>query len=437
MQFDESLAYLLSLGHETLTAKLGLRNTELLLDALGNPQRAYRSLQIAGTNGKGSTAAVVDSIARASGIRSGLYTSPHLISITERIRIGEQEITRDHFAQLASEVRNACETLVKLKRLANYPTFFEQVTAIALLAFQQARIELAILETGLGGRLDATTCAHAETVAITPISLDHEEYLGETIDEVAAEKAAIIRSGVTAVVAPQIPVVLKIILERCEFSNVIPVLDKNRTSIEDSTRDGRFCISLETDANSYKRVWLGLRGRHQVINVSLAVLIAEALLAKGFVIPRAAIIQGIENAQHPGRLELINGRPAILLDGAHNPAAAQALREYLNEFAVKPLTIIFAAMRDKKLSQMADILFSAADHLVVTQVDNPRSAQVVALEQLTAGILNATRVTATKSVGEAIAVALENTPPNGLICVTGSLYLIGEAKKRLSLRSVA
>ena len=194
MQFQEAVEYLLSLGHETLTIKLGLRNTERLLAALDNPERAFQSVQIAGTNGKGSTAAMLDSICRAAGIRTGLYTSPHLVSINERIKICGAEIIREEFAACATVVRDVSEQLEAL------PTFFEQVTAIALLAFRKAGIELAILETGLGGRLDSTTAANAHIVGITQIALDHQEYLGSTIANIAAEKAAIIRPGVRAVI---------------------------------------------------------------------------------------------------------------------------------------------------------------------------------------------------------------------------------------------
>src|SRR4051794_16534125 len=186
MNFDEAVGYLLSLGNETLTIKLGLRNTELLLAALNNPQHAFQSVQIAGTNGKGSTAAMLDAICRAAGIKTGLYTSPHLVSITERIKISGAEIIREDFAACATVVRDVSEQLEAL------PTFFEQVTAIALLAFRNAGVELAILETGLGGRLDSTTAANARLVGITQIALDHQEYLGNTIESIAAEKAAII-----------------------------------------------------------------------------------------------------------------------------------------------------------------------------------------------------------------------------------------------------
>src|SRR5438034_9493214 len=214
MHFDGALSYLLSLGHETLTIKLGLENTETLLAALGNPHRQFRSVQIAGTNGKGSTASMLDSICRAAGIRTGLFTSPHLISITERIKIDGGDISEAEFGRLTGAVKTVAAELVSGGQLPALPTFFEHVTAIALLAFSEAKVELAILETGLGGRLDSTTAAGAQVVAITPIAMDHEEYLGSTIQEIASEKAAIIRAGVTAVIAPQLPEALGVIVRR-------------------------------------------------------------------------------------------------------------------------------------------------------------------------------------------------------------------------------
>src|ERR1044072_2197563 len=196
MSFEEALAYLLSLGHETLTIKLGLRNTEVLLAALGNPHKDFPSVQIAGTNGKGSTAVMLDSICRAAGIRTGLYTSPHLVSITERIVIDGAEISQEDFARHATTVRAAAESLLDDKQIEALPTFFEHVTAIALIAFREAGVEVAILETGLGGRLDATTAARAAIVGITSIAMDHEDYLGDTLGSIAADKVATLRPGV-------------------------------------------------------------------------------------------------------------------------------------------------------------------------------------------------------------------------------------------------
>src|SRR6266849_1168840 len=222
MLFDQALSYLLSLGHETLTIKLGLKNTETLLDAVGNPHRQFLAIQIAGTNGKGSVAVTLDSICRAAGIRTGLFTSPHLVSITERIAIDGKSISEPDFARLTLQVKTTAEALVKQGELETLPTFFEHVTAIALLAFRDAKVELAILETGLGGRLDSTTAAGAKIVAITPIAMDHEEYLGHRLAEIAAEKAAIIRPGVTAIIAPQDEEVLDVIMRQCEAFGVVP-----------------------------------------------------------------------------------------------------------------------------------------------------------------------------------------------------------------------
>src|SRR5829696_9092919 len=272
MHFEGAVRYLLSLGHETLTIKLGLRNTELLLNALDNPERTFPSVQIAGTNGKGSTATMLDSICHAAGIGTGLYTSPHLVSITERIKFAGSEITRADFAACATAVRDASEQLLRDKQIEALPTFFEQLTVIGLLAFRNAGIELAILETGLGGRLDSTTAANAGIVAITQIALDHEEYLGHTLASIASEKAAIIRPGVTAIIAKQQPEALEVLLRRCEETGVVPVFENGAHTIEETTRDGQFCVTFE---NRYERVWLRLRGRHQIDNAAMAIRLAE------------------------------------------------------------------------------------------------------------------------------------------------------------------
>ncbi|PYV63005.1 MAG: bifunctional folylpolyglutamate synthase/dihydrofolate synthase, partial [Acidobacteria bacterium] len=426
MQFDEALRYLLSLGHETVAIKLGLRNIELLLDTLGNPQDTYSKIQIAGTNGKGSTAVVLNSICCAAGIRTGLYTSPHLVSITERVKIKGREISQDQFAEHATRVREATEMLLSAQRIEALPTFFEQATAIALLAFSEGRVELAILETGLGGRLDATTAAKARLVAITPIAVDHQDYLGETIESIAAEKAAIIRHGTTAIVAPQGREALEVIVQQCKACEVQPSIDECSARVEGILADGRVRVTFETKRERYENVLLGLRGRHQVTNVSVAIRLAESLAASRFEIDRSAIIEGIETASHAGRLEFFEGRPSFLFDGAHNPSGARALREYLDEFVRVPLTLIFGVMRDKDIEEMAQILFPAANHLILTQPDNPRAATVEMLERIASRLFNAEKISLASSVSDAIHIAQELTPATGVICVSGSLYLIGE-----------
>ena len=452
MTFEQSLSYLLSLGHETLAIKLGLANTQRLLEALGNPHKHFASVQIAGTNGKGSTAVMLDSICRAAGIRTGLFTSPHLISITERISINGQQISRDDFARLTLRVQATAEELVTQGDLETLPTFFEHVTVIALLAFSEANIELAILETGLGGRLDSTTAADAGIVAITPIAMDHEEYLGVTLAKIAAEKAAIIRPEVTAVVAWQPPEALEVILEECERCRIEPRLIPDISTIFSSssphkpgapnsqilpqaTEDGRLCVALRTSHQRFESVCLGLRGRHQMTNAAVAISLAEALRERGFEISGDAVKCGIETATHPGRLEFWEGPPRILFDGAHNPASARALRDFLDEFVKQPITMIFGAMRDKALSEMAATLFPKTRAVILTELDNPRAASIETLKAAVPKDFDQTDVHQATSIKEALLIAQDITAGDGLICVTGSLYLIGAVQEILPHQS--
>jgi dihydrofolate synthase/folylpolyglutamate synthase len=433
MTFDDAVQYLLALGHETLVVKLGLDNVRRLLAALSHPEQSFPSIQIAGTNGKGSTAAMLDATLRAASIKTGLYTSPHLVSITERIKIDGRDIARADFARHAARVREAALSL--RDEAGALPSFFEQVTALALCAFRDAQIDLAILETGLGGRLDATTAAHASVVAITPVALDHQEYLGTTLREIAAEKAAIIRRGVAAVIAKQEPDALEVILTRCRAEEVAPRFATEEIRVEGATRDGRLRATFHTAEDSYENVALSLRGRHQLANAATAIALAEVLRARGFSsITRESVIDGLESASHPGRLELVAGSPSLLLDGAHNSAGALALRSYLDEFAHAPLTIIFGAMRDKDLTEIADALFPVADHLILTSIDNPRAASPDALRALVSPSFDPAKVSLAQSSSEALRLARDLTPGDGVICVTGSLYLVGEIKSSLARR---
>jgi dihydrofolate synthase/folylpolyglutamate synthase len=446
MRFIDALDYLLSLGHETLTIKLGLENTEKLLTALGNPHKSFPSVQIAGTNGKGSTAIMLESICRQAGVHAGLFTSPHLISITERIRVDGQEISEAEFARLTACVKQTAEALISRGELQTLPTFFEHVTAIALLAFKEAKVELALLETGLGGRLDSTTAAGAGIVAITPISMDHQEYLGHTLAEIAAEKAAIIRRGVSAIVAPQVKEAMDVILRRCGEVAVEPMLigemqlkDYPSTAgaphylsqFCEARPDGRICVTFQTPTARYDNVCLGLRGRHQITNAATAIALAEALREHGFTIPDEAIVRGLESAAHRGRLERWDSSGPILFDGAHNPAAARALRDYLDEFIAEPITMIFGAMREKALNEMAAILFPAAREVILTELDNPRAATMTDLKTAVPGSLDQTKLHQARSVTDAIRIAREGATAESLILVTGSLYLVGEVQQSI------
>lgn len=430
MDFDEAFNYLLSLGHETIAIKFGLENTLQLLQALDRPHEAYHSLQIAGTNGKGSTAAFVDSICRSAGIRTGLYTSPHLVSITERFRINGREISRADFARLTDLVISAVHILKGSRAIDPTPTFFEHVTCIALAAFREAHVQLAILETGMGGRLDSVTAAGAKTIGITPITYDHEAYLGNAIEEIAAEKAAVICSGSTVVAAPQKREVETIIRNRAREVGARLLYDYCSAEILKATGDGRFRCNFITPRSIYRDVILGMRGAHQVLNASVAIGLAESLIEEGFKIPKDAVCTGLQEAKHSGRMELCGGSPQVLLDGAHNVAGAEALRDYLIDFGRRPLTLVFGAMEDKNISQMAAILFPLADKVILTSVNNPRAASTSLLRNSVPRELDS-RILIAEESREALEIATRETISNGLICVTGSLYLVGELKALL------
>ncbi len=429
MNFDESLKYLYGLGNEVSAMKLGLENIGKLLTALGNPEKNFLKVQVAGTNGKGSTCAFLDSICVLAGIKTGLYTSPHLISITERIKIGGQEISEKDFAHHATKIKEISEKLLEIGDLEALPTFFEQVTAIAISAFDEAKIDLAILETGLGGRFDATTAMKAEIVAITPIDFDHQNILGNTLAEIAAEKAAIIRKDTRVVLANQREEALEVILKKCDEVGIKTI---NNCKIELNAVDsinGKAIVTFITENEIYPDVNLGLRGRHQIENARLALQLAEVLKNNfNFTLSKSEIVEGLETAEHKGRLEFYQN---ILFDGAHNVAGAKALKEYLDEFINQPVTLVFGAMRDKDLSPIAAILFPKAETLILTKPNNERSMETSELLKIVPTAFDQKNVKLAETVAEAITTAKLVTKETELILITGSLYLVGEAQEIL------
>jgi dihydrofolate synthase/folylpolyglutamate synthase len=427
MDYNQSISYLYGLGHEVLTAKFGLEATRLLLEKLGNPERTFPSIIIAGTNGKGSVAAMIESIARCAGHRSALYSSPHLVRIQERIRVSGTEISEADFARLTTHVRNAGEALVSEGKLAALPTFFEQVTAIAMLYFCEREVDLAVLEVGLGGRLDSTNAVERILSVVTSIDLDHQLYLGDTITEIAEEKAAIIKQGARAVIGRQHHnAASEVLMRRCLQENVLPVF-ANQPANSEADDFGRVTFDYESSQSHYSRIRLGLRGRHQADNAAAAVEAAELLSQLGISIPRESIIKGLRQVNWPGRLELIEDRPFILLDGAHNPAGARALRSFLDEFWRGSLTLVFGAMGDKDIDAMAASLFGIAKTIVLTRVSDGRAAGNARLGKPALGA--SSNVIFTENVRQALSWARSVTPPDGLICVAGSLHLVGAIKK--------
>lgn len=422
MNFSAAEAYLLSLGNEVSAMKLGLASMRTLLAELGDPQTKFLKVQIAGTNGKGSACAFLDATLRSAKLRVGLYTSPHLESMTERVKIDGENISEIDFARLASRVRKASERLVERGDLDAVPTYFEQMTAIALLAFAKAEVDVAILETGLGGRLDATTAADAEIAAITRIDRDHEKYLGRTLKKIAAEKAAIIRDGTDfAVLGEQAPGISREIKARCRERGVPFV---NAAAIVARAANGG--VEFTTDRAAYPIKKLGLAGEHQVENAKVAIALAEHL-SERFKITKRDVETGLRKAVNPGRLERI-GR--FLLDGAHNLGGVKALAEYLREDAAEPRTVIFAAMEDKDSRAMMNELFPLARTIVLTEAANSRSLSYKLLLKRMPHDASRERVFATDNVDSALEVASE-ADPDAVIVVAGSLYLVGEVRKRL------
>jgi len=430
VNFQEAETYLYSLGNEVSAMKLGLEYIEKLLTALGDPQKKYLKVQVAGTNGKGSVCAFLDSICNSAGIATGTFTSPHLISITERVRINGEDVSEKDFARFASIVRDTAESLVTSGELETTPTFFEQVTAIALLAFAEAKVDLAILETGLGGRLDATTAANAEIAAITRIDLDHQEYLGDTIEQIAAEKAAIIRTDSRVIALRQTRKADQAIIGRCREVGVEPrwvgTVEKQHYDDEISAMVATF----KTSKSSYPCIaLLGMRGRHQLENASIAITIAEELQDVGLDIQLSIFDASIEGVTHPGRLEY-DGK--FIFDGAHNVGGAKALAAFIAEYEKRPITMVFGAMNDKSVAAILSILAPIAERMVVTEPSNSRSLAYSELLEKLPSSLSKEKTFATDHVQKAITIAREITPADGIILVTGSLYLVGEVKRILS-----
>mgnify|MGYP002784145208 CR=1 FL=1 len=408
--------------------KLGLETVQALASAVGNPQRTFPAIHIAGTNGKGSTAAMTEAILRAAGFHVGQYTSPHLISITERIRVDGSEIHENDFARLATAVRQSSETLVAEGKLAASPTYFEQVTMIAYLYFAERQVELAVLEVGMGGRLDATNICQPAVTAITPIGFDHQKYLGNTLAAIAGEKAGIIKPNVPVVVAPQPYEAMQTIVARAEELSA-PLVSVAGESFYAEPNAGQYRLRYRT-----YDVQLNLRGRHQAENAMTAILIAEQLRQLGWKIDQQTIEEGLSKANWPGRLQLIESPKfsvQLLVDGAHNPSGAETLRNFLDEhYAGVPITLIFGAMADKAAIEMAKLLFPIARHVILTQVENLRAASPQSIAEQTITIRQDS--ICSETLAEALLEAMRITPANGLIVVCGSLYLAGELLHHLT-----
>ncbi len=408
--------------------KFSLAEIGVLLSELGDPQRRIRAVLIAGTNGKGSTASTLASILTASGMRTGLYTSPHLARVNERIRIGEAEIADEDFARLFFRVYDLAKRLVEEARLPQLPSFFEVLTALALVYFAEAKVEAAVLEVGMGGRLDATNIVDPILSIVTDISLDHMEWLGSTIAAITREKAGILRRGGTLITLPQHPEANQALGEAAAELGVRGVnAALYMPAIDAGAADSYEVIAL----GELIRVSSPLRGLHQQRNVALAIAAAvELKSAHGFPVTAAGIAEGIRQTRWPGRLERIekNGVEWIL-DVAHNPAGAWALRAGVSGLEAKrPRTLIFSCLRDKPVAEMAQILFPLFEQVILAPIHSARAATMEELE----AAARATGSMAVKagSVRQALTWARERGA-GGVVVISGSVYLVGEARSLL------
>jgi len=427
--------------------KFRLEEMRTLVEALGNPERRFKSVLIAGTNGKGSTAATLTAILKSAGYRAGLYTSPHLVRVNERIRIDGAPIGDEEFARHYFRVDDCARQLVTDGKLPAHPSFFEALTAVAFEAFADAHLDLAVLEVGMGGRLDATNVVEPLLSVITDISLDHTEWLGETITLIAREKAGILRRNGVLVTLPQHPEANQAI---GEVAAQLDVRGLNAAEYIPGMLHSAFVDQEDALRNRYSLEVMGeiievdspLAGVHQQRNIALAIAAAVELRnSHGFTITPAHIAEGIRQTRWPGRLERIHvpGKTDVLMDVAHNPAGAWALRAALSSLEDASLrnsatsggkrVLVFGCMKDKAYEEMAQILFPLFDLVVATPVESPRSA--TAEDLLQAAAKTGVPATAARDGHEALETAWAQASPDGSVVVAGSVYLVGEVRPLL------
>ena len=404
----DPLAYLFSL--EQFGIKFGLQNISAIVAALGHPDRTFTSIHVAGTNGKGSVTAMVDAGLRAAGHRTARYTSPHLVDLRERFTIDGEAVSQGALVAAVADVRATIESLRERGILEVQPTFFEVTTAVAFELFRRAHVEVAVLEVGLGGRLDATNVVMPVATAITSIAFDHEKYLGHSLRDIAIEKAGIIKPAVPVIVGPLDP----------EAAAAVEAI-----AIE---RGAEIVRATACDADGFT---VGLAGAHQRVNAGIAVRLLQAVDARGIAAPREAIAAGVGDPRWPGRLDrrrLPDGRE-LLLDAAHNPAGAAALASYLNVDGRGPRPLVFAAMRDKHVREMLEALLPEASLLVATAASTPRSSEPETIAAVARELSPTLAIAVEPSAAAALDRAWRASPD---IVVAGSIFLLGDVLKLIN-----
>lgn len=432
MTYRESLDYLNSfIDHEKKSAydytSFKLDRMARLAAALGDPQKATRAIHVAGTKGKGSTSAIIQSILKSSGLKAGLYTSPHLSSFRERIRIDGTLISEEAVGSLMDRVKKAVDTMAE-----DRPTFFEVYTALSFLYFKEKRADIAVYEVGLGGRLDATNIIEPLVSVITPISYEHADILGATLGEIAGEKAGIVKEGSVCVSAPQEREALLVIEAKCKEEESGLILAGREIRFEElKASDEREVFNVAGLFGQYKNLHMKLLGAHQVVNAAVALGAIEALRFSGVTVSPEAIRKGIEEAEWPGRLELIKGSPRFLLDGAQNQASAKALAQAVKrQFKYRKLILVLGVSKDKDIRGILKELVPLADAIILTKskiTDRAMEPEVIK-ELITPKDKD---VTVTERTEDALVHAKRKAAPQDLVLITGSLFIVGEARKAL------
>ena len=423
-----------------------LNRISLLLKRLGNPHDRLQVIHIAGSKGKGSTAALVASVLTHAGYKTGLFTSPHLITPRERCQVDNALISEAEIALYINKIKPAIEA-VSASEFGRV-SFFEIYTALAFCYFADKATDFAVIEVGLGGRLDATNVVKPITTVITPIGLEHTAILGETYTEIAAEKAEIIKEGCPLALAPQHPEA-RTVFERVAKKRNAPIIEvKTHRTVDKSSRgdvepDHHTSVSrrllntdgvtvaqqfdVETDSESYPQLTMPLLGHHQFVNASTAIAAIECLKQEGYAIPKTSVYAGFQNVQWRGRIQRIMSSPLVVLDGAHSPVSMEALCQTLREnFRYDQAIFIVSIMKDKNLTAIGNIVSNIADTVIATEVsDNPRVASPETIRDTWAGVCK--KITACSNPEKAIGHALASASPTDLICITGSLYLVGQA----------
>jgi dihydrofolate synthase/folylpolyglutamate synthase len=428
MNYGQCRDYLQKL--HLLGIKLGLKNITTLLAALDNPHRRYPSVLVAGTNGKGSVCAMLAHALSLHGFRVGLYTSPHLVKVEERIRVGEDLIPRRDFCRLTGLLKKKADSLVEQGKLSGPPTFFEFLTCLSFLYFREQKADIAILEVGMGGQYDATNVVTPVVSVITTISLDHQEYLGQSLSRIAGEKAGIIKPGVPVVCGVEKGQARRVLEAKAREAEAsfLGVFDRKRAfKALKRSRSYRFTYELEGEKYQFSP---GLPGEHQGRNAAVVIAAAYELNRKWKKLKKSLIIKGIKEARWAGRLELIARHPLVILDGAHNEEGARALRRYILDFIGQPLTLVFAVMRDKSIKKMAQALFPLASRIVLTRIPYSRAAdpgEIVSFASRYKG-----RMIVEADAKKAVQRAIIGAGREGVVVVTGSLFLVGEIKRRIA-----